>query len=119
MEPHELAPRICDCDYCKSHPSAVLSHPELVVAVASTAPLFTATNGSGQGTFYHCPHCQQLIAVGAVLGGVSRGAVNGFLFGDLTQFAEPMAIQPRLLAPEEKLARWSRVWGRVTFGAAP
>lgn len=111
IEPSELVPRLCDCEYCQQHPSAVVSNSKMVVSVASKSSIYTAFNGSGQATFYHCRSCNQLLAVGATLDGVSLGAVNAFIFGDLNQFADPLSIQPRLLSPSEKLARWSKVWG--------
>lgn len=109
----ELVPRLCDCEYCQRHPAAMISDSKMVVSVESKSPIYTAMNGSDQATFYHCQGCDQLLAVGAMLGKVSLGAVNALLFGDLNQFAEPTFIQPRLLSPAEKVARWSKVWGSL------
>lgn len=111
IELSELVPRFCDCEYCQQHPSAVVSNSKMLVSVKSKSSIYTAFNGSNQATFYHCQDCNQLLAVGATLGEVSLGAVNAFLFGDLSQFAEPISIQPWLLSPSEKVARWSKVWG--------
>lgn len=76
--------------------------------------MYIAFNGSGQATFYHCQSCNQLLAVGATLDGVSMGAVNAYLFGDLRQFAEPISIQPWRLSSTEKAARWPKIWSRLT-----
>lgn len=113
IEPSELVPRVCDCEYCQQHPSAVVSNPNMVVSVESQSFIYTASNGSGQATFYHCQGCNQLLAVGATLSGVSLGAVNAFLFGELNQFAEPTPIQPWRLSPSEKTARWPKFWGSL------
>lgn len=113
IEPSELVPRFCDCEYCQQNPSAVVSNSKMVVSVKSQSSMYTAFNGSGQATFYHCQGCNQLLSVGATFGGVSLGAVNAFLFGDLSQFAEPISIQPWRLSPTEKAARWPKVWGRL------
>jgi hypothetical protein len=118
IELGELVPRFCDCEYCQQHPSAVVSNPNMVVLVKSKLSIYTAFNGSGQATFYHCNGCNQLLAVGAILGGVSQGAVNAFLFGDLSQFAEPTSIQPWRLSATEKAARWAKVWGRLKISHA-
>ena len=112
VEVSELVPRVCDCEYCQAHPSAVISNPKMTITIrAKASNLYEATNGSGQATFYHCKSCNQLLAVGATFGGVTMGAVNAFLFGNPNQFAEPISIQPRLLSPVEKIERWSRIWG--------
>ena len=50
--------------------------------------------------------------------GQSRGALNAFTLDDFAQLAEPVAIQPRLLSPEEKIARWARIWGSLTISTA-
>lgn len=113
MESRELRPRICDCDYCQQHPSAIISHPEINTEIAGDAPIYVATNGSGQANFYHCQECHQLLAVGAIFDDVLLGAVNGRMFGDLAQFGEPIAIQPWKLSPQEKAARWPTVWGKL------
>jgi hypothetical protein len=96
------------------NPSAIVSSPQVAIEIhAKTSALLTATNGSGLATFYHCKRCNQLLAVGAILAGVSLGAVNAFLMGNLDQFAEPISIQPRLLSPDEKVARWAEIWGSL------
>ena len=110
----ELQPRFCDCEYCQQHPSAMVSHPKNEILVEPKSSMYIAFNGSGQATFYHCQSCNQLLAVGATLDGVSMGAVNAYLFGDLRQFAEPISIQPWRLSSTEKAARWPKVWGRLT-----
>ncbi len=112
IELSTLVPRICDCEYCQLHPSAVVSSPNMAVSVkAEASSIYQAVNGSGQAVFYHCKGCNQLLAVGAIFSGVSLGAVNACLFGNSDQFAEPISIQPWLLSPAEKMARWSKLWG--------
>ena len=118
VELAELAPRVCDCDYCQQHPSAVISDPRMVIAVTSKSSIDTDFNGSGQATFYYCPGCKQLVAVGATFDGRALGAVNAYLFGDLSQFGAPVSVQPWRLTPAEKAARWSTVWGRLTISCA-
>jgi len=110
----ELVPRMCDCDYCALHSSAMVSHPQLAIVIsATTSGLKLGSNGSGQATFYQCKNCDQLLAVGATLSGVSMGAVNALMFGGLDKFSEPVSIQPRLLSPSDKAARWAKIWGSL------
>lgn len=111
----QLTPRRCDCKSCQSLqlPAAMVSDPGLKITIENArADLHTKTNGSGQAIFYHCGNCAQLIAVGARLAGGELGAVNSFLFSG-TRFCEPVAIQPRLLSPDEKVQRWLSLWGRL------
>lgn len=68
-------------------------------------------NGDQLANFYRCANCKQLIAVGCVLNGVSRGAINPELFSNVSEFGEPIHIQPRLLSAQEKLQRWEALWG--------
>lgn len=72
-------------------------------------------NGSGQAIFYRCVVCNQLVAVGAELSGHLKGALNSHLLDDQDQLGETIAIRPRFLAAQEKLARWSKIWGTLKF----
>lgn len=113
-----LIPRVCDCDYCQSLTldAALVSEPQLSIEIVTAAAgLRRASNGSGQATFFHCQQCDQLIAVGAELDNGWQGAVNCCLFQPALAFAEPVAIQPRLLPAAEKRQRWSALWGRLTL----
>ena len=115
----EISPRICDCDYCNRHPSSMISEPSLDVKVVSCKGSFvTAKNGSDQAIFYHCNNCNQLVAVGAEIAGKLRGALNATLLKNHDQLGPPVSIQPRLLAPSEKLERWLKVWSRLSIGNA-
>ncbi len=114
VDPSELVPRVCGCDYCQANPSTLVSSPDMAIEVLTYRDgLRAATNGSEQATFYHCNNCDQLVAVAAEVGGESRGAVNGLLFRNKATFAEPVAIQPKLLSAVEKAQRWQALWGRI------
>ncbi len=111
-----LKPRLCDCQYCQSleQPSALISDKELITIIDTPKNnLVMKTNGSGQATFYHCKKCDQLIAVGALIDGELRGAVNSCLFTNTLQFKPPEFIQPYRLTAEEKIQRWSLIWGKL------
>lgn len=106
-----LNPRICDCEFCKSNPSAIVSGPGLTITVSTENGGFTnRLNGSEQAVFYHCAYCNQMLAVGAEIAGQQKGALNALLLDDQEHLGEPVAIQPRLLEPHEKLKRWSNLW---------
>lgn len=106
----DLNPRICDCDYCKAHPSAVMSDPSMKINLVGGKAIFDQ-NGDRLAKFYRCELCGDLLAVGCYIGGVLRGAVNSNLFGVINHFGEPIKIQPRLLSSDERQERWSKLWG--------
>lgn len=116
-----LSPRVCDCEYCKAHPSAVISHPDMKFDLVGDKNLLTVSqNGDKLATFYHCTACGDLLAVGREINGRSRGAVNALLLDQRAELGEHMAVQPRLLAATDKLRRWEEVWGEMTIrGSEP
>ncbi len=105
-----LNPRICDCNYCKAHPSAVLSDPSMEIDLTGGKSTFDQ-NGDRLAKFYRCKNCGDLLAVGCVIDEVLRGAVNSNIFGDTYQFGELIQIQPWLLSGKERLERWGKLWG--------
>ena len=92
----DLSPRVCDCEYCQSHPSAIVSDPEMTINLIGDTPKISK-NGDQLAGFYCCSQCNYLLAVGCNLKGTLRGAVNHALFGGAELFGEPIQIQPRLL----------------------
>lgn len=110
-----LNPRVCDCDYCKLHPSAVISDPRMTIELLSdSGSLIVNKNGDALASFYHCKDCGDLLAVGCQIDGHCRGAVNALLLDQKNILGEPVSIQPRLLSSAEKLSRWVKIWGRLT-----
>ena len=115
----ELNPRICDCDFCKNNPSAIVSGPNLAITISSQEGGFTKrSNGSDQAVFYHCSGCNQMVAVGAEIAGQLKGALNAHMLDCQEHLGEAIAVQPKLLAPHEKLERWSSIWGALKIGHA-
>ena len=111
----KLVPRKCDCNSCRSLslPAAMVSDPRLSISIVQGgSSLQTKTNGSKQASFYHCKSCEQLLAVGATIEGIHRGAVNSCLFKSI-KFSEAVLIRPRLLSQVEKVQRWKRIWGNL------
>ena len=106
----DLNPRICDCNYCKAHPSAVISNPSMEIDLTGGRATFDQ-NGDRLAKFFRCEGCGDLLAVGCLISDVMRGAVNSNLFGDTYHFGEPIQIQPWLLSSKEKLERWGKLWG--------
>ena len=68
-------------------------------------------NGDQLANFYCCDYCGNFLAVGSNLNGQLRGAVNSNLLHSSSQLGKPIKIQPCLLSSDEKLDRWSKLWG--------
>lgn len=108
----DLNPRSCDCDFCKNSPSAIISDPNMRVALVGGE--FTIhKNGDQLANFYYCNFCKDLLAVGRDFNNQLRGAVNANLLRDSAQLGQTIAIQPRLLSVDEKLERWGMLWGQL------
>ncbi|UTW47124.1 hypothetical protein [Bacterioplanoides sp. SCSIO 12839] len=71
-------------------------------------------NGDQLANFYYCQHCNDLLAVGCLIDGQLRGAINTTLLQDKNQLGELVKIQPRLLSAAEKLERWGMLWGNLS-----
>lgn len=109
-----LKPRVCDCDYCKSHPSAVISDPRMMIElVGANGNLVVDRNGDRLASFYRCSGCGELLAVGCDIDGRRCGAVNALLLEQRDSLGESVQIQPRLLSSSEKLSRWGKLWGSL------
>jgi len=103
-------PRVCDCDYCQSHPSRIISDPNMRIELVGVE-LSISQNGDQLANFYYCNQCHDLLAVGCHLNSQLRGAVNSDLLHCSDQLDEPIQIQPKLLSSSEKLERWGSLWG--------
>lgn len=105
-----INPRICDCEYCKINPSKIISDPRMKVDFIGDS-ISIRQNGDRLANFYHCGFCNQLLAVGCNIDDQLRGAVNSDLLYEAKQLGAPVQIQPRLLSADEKIERWSDLWG--------
>ena len=114
VDPIDLKPRSCDCDYCKSNPSSIISHPTMVIELSVyISQLNIAQNGDALANFYRCAQCNSLICVGCELDGKMRGAVNADLLSNRTELGTIVYISPKLLSPKEKIKRWKELWGSI------
>lgn len=109
----QLSPRVCDCKYCKSHPlSAVISEPDMLIKlIGESSGLVLRKNGDQLANFYHCCKCEELLAVGCVINGQMRGAINSLLLDQKVFLGKTIKIQPRLLTGSQKMNRWDKLWG--------
>jgi hypothetical protein len=116
VPPGELRPRKCDCEYCESHPSALISERNMVVELVGDRDSQTVSqNGDRLASFHHCKTCRDLLAVGCKIERRLRGAVNSDLLGLEGLLGPTLALQPRFLRASEKLARWNAIWGTLVW----
>jgi hypothetical protein len=116
VPPGELRPRKCDCEYCASHPSTLISERSIVVELIGDRDNQTISqNGDRLASFHYCKTCRDLLAVDCEIEGRLRGAVNSDLLGLETLLGPTLAIQPRFLGASEKLERWSSLWGTLVW----
>ncbi len=110
----DFNPRTCDCDYCKSAPSAIISDPNMRGDLVGGGFVINK-NGDQLASFYYCDSCGDLLAVARDFNNQLRGAVNANLLFDSGQLGKVIEIQPRLLSVDEKLDRWGRLWGQLNI----
>jgi hypothetical protein len=70
-------------------------------------------NGDQLASFYLCAICGDMLSVGCMIDGQLRGAVNSLLLDQKDLLGAHIQIQPRLLSSNEKLSRWSKLWGSL------
>jgi hypothetical protein len=100
-----------------THPAAIISDPSMVIRlIGNASKLKVNMNGDQLANFYHCSACGAMLAVGCLIGDRLRGAVNSLLLDQKGLLGASVPIQPRLLSAEEKLNRWSMLWGYLEVG---
>ena len=105
-----LHPRACDCAFCTKHGATWVSDPAGTLAIVATAPPRECRQGSGNARFLLCGDCGVLAAVVHESDGRLRGAVNVRCMDDADAFGAAIAVSPRQLPPEGRVARWQQVW---------
>lgn len=109
----DLSLRVCDCNYCQTNPSSIISDPSMS-AVFFGDGISIKQNGDQLANFYHCKNCTVLLAVRCNINDQFRGAVNSNLLQSANQLGKPVKIQPKLLSADEKLERWNKLWGLLS-----
>lgn len=119
--PGAYAPRACDCDFCRKHAAAYLSDPQgkLAITVRDADRAGHYRQGSGSAEFLLCTRCGVLIGVCYAEAGRRYAAVNVRILDEPGLFAAETPVSPRLLAVNDKIARWKAAWfADVSIGRA-
>ena len=109
----KYSPRECDCDFCTRRNISYLSHPGGVLDIECSEPFEVIQQGSNQAMFLSCAGCGTVVAAAHQLDGSLKGAINAGLLDEFERLQEPIIVSPRLLDPEEKLARWESIWSSM------
>ncbi len=111
-DPADYAPRACDCDFCRKHGAAFVSHPTgaLRIEAGRADDLLRYRQGSGQAECLCCAHCGVFVAVVSRLDGHLYGTVNVRALEADPGFAASITVSPRLLGAEDKRGRWQANW---------
>ena len=114
LVPATTAPRACDCSFCRAHGAAWISDPEAGLVIHTHRPdrLRRYRQGSQAAQFLLCGDCGVLVAVVFEEGDQRFAAVNVACLQARDTFAPPVAASPQSLPPDEKTARWRRLWIR-------
>lgn len=112
--PGETAPRACDCSFCRAHGAAWISDATARLVIQAHRPdrLRRYRQGSEAAQFLLCGDCGVLVAVVFEEGDQRHAAVNAGCLDARDAFAPAVPASPQALAPDEKIARWRRLWVR-------
>lgn len=107
-----IAPRACDCSFCRKHGAAYISDPAGRMSVTESEPGATREyrQGSNAARFLLCSHCGVLVAVVYEHEGRIYGVANTRCLDEDAGFASPVPASPQALAPDEKVSRWLELW---------
>ncbi|NNC99022.1 MAG: aldehyde-activating protein [Gammaproteobacteria bacterium] len=111
----QFSPRKCDCEFCTVRNISYLSHPDGLLEIATAFPLTTHLQGSMQAAFLLCPQCRAVLAASYRQQDQLIGALNSTLLRNYSKLRKATPISPRLLSPDEKVARWKTLWMPVTI----
>lgn len=102
--------RICDCDFCVERDLVYISDPKGQIKMFSTLALNEKHQGSQQASFFSCPRCHTILAVGYKFSGKFKGALSANLLVDSDLLAVPEVVSPKQLSAQEKIERWNLFW---------
>ena len=112
QDPATIAPRTCDCSFCRKHGAAYISDPagRLSVTETEAGTLHEYQQGSNAARFLLCARCGVLVAVIFRHRDRIHGAVNAGCLDAEPGLASAVAASPQTLSPDEKISRWLALW---------
>lgn len=113
--PHEAAhyqPRACDCGFCRKHGAAYLSDPRgvLRIRIDDVSCRGIYRQGNELAEMLLCTRCGVLIGALYRDDGRTYATVNVRALEGAAHFGTELAVSPRQLAAQEKVARWKSLW---------
>ncbi len=111
QDPATLAPRACDCSFCRKHGAAYVSDPAGGLSIQARGDaLQRYRQGSSNADFLFCGRCGVLVAVLFEHRLRLYGAVNAGCLDDVARLAAAVPASPQTLSTEDKISRWIRLW---------
>ena len=109
---YSLAPRACQCDYCRERGAAWVSKSgsRFTATVHRPEQHRVATHGSGRARFHECTHCGQPVFVTAEIDGDLYGVLNAGCLRNPQGFPLPVEMDFSGQDPDQKRERWQRNW---------
>ncbi|TQV70895.1 aldehyde-activating protein [Aliikangiella marina] len=111
--PHPMQayhPRRCDCDFCLPRQIQYISDPDGILFLKKGYLAHTLQQGDELAEFITCSYCEEVIAVIYRDSKEQKAAANATLLESKHDFSEPETVSPKLLAADEKIARWHSLW---------
>jgi hypothetical protein len=111
-EPGYYNPRACDCGFCRKHGAAYLSDPKgsLRLEIHDPDRSTRYRQGNELAEMLLCTRC------GVLVGALYRddehvyATINAKTIEAAEGFGSEQTVSPKMLAAEEKVARWKKVW---------
>jgi len=111
-EPGQYNPRACDCSFCRKHGAAYLSDPQGSLRLQIQDPNHSTRyrQGNELADMLLCTRCGVLIGALYREAGRVYATVNVKTIEDAERFGSEQTASPKTLSPEDKVARWKRLW---------
>ena len=111
LTPAAIAPRACDCSFCRKHGASWISDPagRLKLELRGEPPL-EYRQGSGAAQFLLCRRCGVLVATTYAHAARIYAAVNAACLDGNPGFGATLTVSPQKLDAEQKTARWRELW---------
>jgi hypothetical protein len=117
----EYGPRACDCDFCRKHGAAYVSDRDgcLQIGIEDPSRISLYKQGNELAEMIVCARCGVLVGALFREDGALYATVNVRVVEGAGAFGTEQGISPKLLAADDKVSRWKKLWFRnVTLTSA-
>lgn len=109
---YSVAPRACQCDYCRAKDAAYVSKSRTAVELrVHKEPLHRiCEHGSKSAQFHECANCGDVVLVTANIDGEMYGALNARCLVNPQGFSGDIETHFDAQTAAQKRERWRRNW---------